>query len=127
MREVKTFLGMTGFYRRFVPGYATIAKPLTSLLQNGRLFQWSPQCGEAFASLKQKLSCAPVLTHPSTDRESILTKDASTVGIDAELAQETNDKRKPVVYFSRALFKAERKYSTYDQEFFCNSDSCPTY
>ena len=68
-------------------------------------------------SLKQKLSCVSVLTHPSTDREFILTTDASTVGIGAELAQETNDGRKPVAYFSRALSKAERKYSTYDREF----------
>ena len=58
-------------------------------------------------SLKQKLSCVSVLTHPSTDREFILTTDASTVGIGAELAQETNDGRRPVAYFSRALSKAE--------------------
>ena len=118
VRDVKVFLGATGWYRRFIPQYATLAKPLTTLLENGREFDWTSECQEAFMALKQKLSSAPVLAHPLPDRPFILTTDASSVGLGAELAQVTQGNVvKPVAYFSRVLSKTERRYSTYDREF----------
>ena len=65
-------------------------------------------------SLKHKLSTSPVLTHPHVDRMFVLTTDASTVGIGAELAQETPAGLRPVSYFSRTPSKSERRYSTCD-------------
>ena len=118
VRDVKVFLGATGWYRRFIPQYATLAKPLTTLLENGREFDWTSECQEAFVALKQKLSSAPVLAHPLPDRPFVLTTDASSVGLGAELAQVTQGNVvKPVAYFSRVLSKTERRYSTYDREF----------
>jgi hypothetical protein len=117
VKEVKTFLGMAGFYRKFIPSYATIAKPVTSMLAGEQQFCWSTQCQEAFLELKQKLSSAPCLAHPVLDRMFVLATDASAVGTGAELAQESNQGLKPVAYFSRALSKTERRYSTYDREF----------
>ena len=69
---------------------------------------------KAFVALKQNLSSAPVLAHLSLDRPYVLTTDASSVGLRAELAQVTPRNVKPVAYFSRVLSKTERGYSTYD-------------
>ena len=124
VRDVKVFLGATGWYRRFIPQYATLAKPLTTL---GREFDWTSECQEAFVALKQKLSSAPVLAHPLPDRPFVLTTDASSVGLGAELAQVTQGNVvKPVAYFSRVLSKTERRYSTYDRVFGCDS-CCSTF
>ena len=108
---------MTDLYRRFIPKYSTIAKPLTSLLKGHKLFHWSPECDSSFVTLKNKIMSAPVLAHPDPSQMFILTTDASTVGIGAELAQSTPNGVRPVAYFSRVLTKTERKYSTYDREF----------
>ena len=70
-----------------------------------------------FHTLKHKLSTSPVLIHPHVDKMFVLTTDASTVGIGAELAQENPAGLRPVSYLSRTLSKSERRYSTYDQEF----------
>ena len=88
---MKVFLGITAFYRRFIPRYATIAAPLTSVLAGEQKFQWSTHCQDAFNTLKRKLSTAPILAHPVADKPFVLTTDASTVGIGAELAQEISE------------------------------------
>jgi hypothetical protein len=116
IKEVKSFLGMTGWYRRFISGYATIAKPLTSLLEEEKTFQWSPESDNFFVTLKERVTSAPVLAHPDPSRTFVLTTDASPVGIWAESAQNIPDGLKPVAYFSRTSTKTERRYSTYDRE-----------
>ena len=117
VKDVKVFLGVTGFCRRFILRYATVAAPLTSLLAGEQHFQWSTSCQDAFSTLKQKLSTAPILAHPVADQPFVLTTDAWTVGIGAELAQESPEGLRPVAYFSRVLSKTKRRYSTYDREF----------
>ena len=109
IKEVKSFLGRTGCYRRFIPRYATIAKPLTSLLEGETTFQWSSECETSFVILKDRVMSAPVLAHPNPSQMDVLTTEASTVRVGAELAQNTPDGLKPVAYFSRTLTKAERK------------------
>ena len=96
IKEVKSFLGMTCWYRRFIPKYSTIAKPFKSLLEGDKLFHWSPECDSSFVTLKNKIMSAPVLAHPDPSQMFILTTDASTVGIGAELAQSTPDGVRPV-------------------------------
>ena len=99
VKEVKIFLGITGFYRRFIPRYATIAAPLTSMLAGEQTFQWSTHCQDAFNTLKRKLSTALILAHPVADKPFVLTTDTSTVGIGAELAQESSEELQPIEYF----------------------------
>lgn len=89
-------MGIVGWYRRFIPGFATISKPLNVLLQGEKIFSWSEECQNSFDTLKDKLSSSPVLIHPCVDRQFVLTTDASTVGIAAELVQETPERLRPV-------------------------------
>ncbi len=117
VKEVKVFLGITGFYRRFISRHSTIAAPLTSMLAGEQTFQWSTHCHDVFNTLKRKMSTAPTLAHPVADKPFVLTTDASTVGIGSELAPESSERLRPIAYFSRVLSKTERRYSTYDREF----------
>ena len=89
VKEVKVFLGITGLYPRFIPRYATIAAPLTSMLAGEQKFQWSTHCQDAFSTLKRKLSTAPILTHPVADKPFVLTTDASTVGMARHVCQKS--------------------------------------
>ena len=80
-REVQQFLGLATFYRRFIKGFATIAKPLHRLTEKGARFAWTDACCEAFATLKMKLTSAPILAFPDFSCEFILDTDASGTGI----------------------------------------------
>ena len=117
VKEVRMFLGMVGWYRRFIPRFASIAKPMYNLLEGDKAFRWSHECEIAFSTLKEMLISNTVLSHPHPDRTYVLTADASMVGIEAELAQQTPEGIRPVAYFSKTLSKSERKYSVYDKEF----------
>ena len=114
--EVKTFLGATGWYRKFIRNYATTATPLTKLTHAGVAFNWTHECQTAFETLKLQLMKSPLLSHIRPVGTLVLTTDASTVGLGAELAQETHEGTHPVAFFSRAMTKTERNYSTYDRE-----------
>ena len=72
VKEVKVFLGITGFYHRFIPRYATVAALLTSMLAGEQRCQWSTQCQNAFNILKRKLSTAPILAYPVADKPFVL-------------------------------------------------------
>ena len=89
IKEVRTFLGLTGYYRRFIPNYATVAQPLTKLTSKEYCnnFVWTDECTAAFDKLKQLLCSAPILCYPDFDREFILQTDASDVGLGAVLSQ----------------------------------------
>uniref|UniRef100_A0A8C3H6S9 ribonuclease H n=1 Tax=Chrysemys picta bellii TaxID=8478 RepID=A0A8C3H6S9_CHRPI len=84
-KQVRQFLGLAGYYRRFVPDFASIAVPLSDLTKNSqpRQVQWSEQCERAFATLKEQLTREPVLRHPDFTKEFILQTDASEVGLGA--------------------------------------------
>ena len=116
-QAVQQFLGLTGFYRRFVKGYATKSKPLTRLLKKDAIFEWLPQQQEAFIILRDNLLTAPILAHPRFDRPFIVSTDASNVGVGAVLKQKDDDGRIRVIsYGSRSLSAAEEKYSATDKE-----------
>ena len=116
VKDLKTFLGTTSWFRKFIPRYSTIAKPLIRLTEKEQPFTWNAECQEAFELLKQKLSTAPILRHPRPTEPFTLTTDASNVGIGAELAQMHDGCLHPVAYFSQTLSKSERNYSVYDKE-----------
>jgi hypothetical protein len=66
--QIHSFLGLAGYYRRFIPNFSKIAKPMTNLLEKDTKFKWSPQCEEAFLTLKKLLTIAPVLAQPNNDK-----------------------------------------------------------
>ena len=79
--EVRSFLGLIGYYRRFVKGFSVIASPLTKLLRKGIKFEWSDKCQKSFEQLKEILVEAPVLTQPTSGKEYTLYIDASGIGL----------------------------------------------
>ena len=108
--EVRSFLGLCTYYRRFVPGFANIAKPLTRLTEENRQFAWNEECQNAFEHLKQILVSAPVLAYPKRDGKFVLDTDASNVGIGGVLSQVQDGHEKVIGYFSKVLSKPERNY-----------------
>ncbi len=118
-KELRRFLGLCGYYRRFVKQFAEIARPLsalTSIKLRGPL-PWNHLCDAAFEELKQRLSSAPILAYPNFKKPFILHTDASSVAIGAVLAQEDDAGAERVVsYASKTLQSAEIKYSTSERE-----------
>ena len=108
--DVKEFLGLASYYRRFVKNFSQIAAPLFQLTQKGKNWCWNQDCEQAFVTLKHKLTTAPVLKFPSFDHEFILDTDASAKGLGAVLSQQINGSEQVVGYASRTLTKAERQY-----------------
>jgi len=109
--EVRTFLGMAGYYRHFVKDFAKIASPLTELLRKDHQFEWSPECEASFQELKQRLS-APILTVPEGNEGYVVYSDASRQGLGCVLMQNG----KVVAYASRQLKTHELNYPTHDLE-----------
>ncbi len=123
LKEVRSFLGLTGYYRRFIKNYATIAEPLISITRNAdnKQFIWTPACQEAFEHLRQLLVEAPIISYPHFDLPFILQLDASDVGLSAILAQKLIDadgvRREHVIgYASRTLTSTKRHYSSTERE-----------
>ncbi|GKB40626.1 ty3-gypsy retrotransposon protein [Tanacetum coccineum] len=112
-RHVRGFLGLAGYYRRFIKGYATLAAPLTDLLRKDG-FKWGDRESEAFKALKQQLSTTPVLGLPDFEKTFTVETDASGDGIGAVLLQNN----KPICYFSRKLGPRMRLAATYQKELF---------
>ncbi len=115
--EVRSFLGMAGYYRKFIAGFAKIEAPLRALTHKGVPFVWSDECQSAFEMLRKALVSPPVLLYPDFRKPFILHTDASGVSTGAVLAQMTDGGREGVVaYGSRLLNKSELKWATYDKE-----------
>lgn len=108
--QVRSFLGLCTYYRKFVLGFANIAKPLTKLTEDGRDFVWDADCQDAFGRLKQALTTAPILSYPQTSGKFILDTDASNTAIGGVLSQVQNGQEKVIGYFSKVLSKPERNY-----------------
>lgn len=112
--EVRSFLGLASYYRRFVRGFAEIARPLHQLTENGKRFKWDEACQRAFVELKTHLILAPILAYPDPKKVFILDIDASDFGIGAVLSQDMEGLERVVA--CRALSKAERRYATTKKE-----------
>ncbi|MCG7868284.1 MAG: hypothetical protein JAY74_18205 [Candidatus Thiodiazotropha taylori] len=116
VHDVRSFLGLCSYYRRFVEGFASIAKPLHRLTEKQTPFKWTAECQESFMKLKQALCSSPILCYPTTRQNFILDTDSSGVGIGAVLSQVEDGVERVVAYFSRALNKAEKNYCITRQE-----------
>ena len=108
--EVRCFLGLAGYYRRYVKGFAAIAAPLFALTRKEALFHWSEDCQAAFDQLKTKLTTSPITAFPDFSQAFRLYTDASTAGLGAILAQVREGKERIICCASRALNKAEKSY-----------------
>ena len=108
--EVRSFLGLAGYYRRYVKGFATIAAPLHALTRKDALFHWSEDCQAAFEQLKARLTTSPITAFPDFSQAFRLYTDASTAGLGAILAQVRDGKERIICCASRALNKAEKSY-----------------
>lgn len=112
VKDVRAFLGLAGYYRKFVKNFGIISKPLTTLLRKGVLFMWTSVHDEAFTALKQALSSTPVLSLPDFTKTFVIETDASDRGVGAVLLQEGH----PIAYISRALGPKNQALSTYEKE-----------
>ena len=110
--EVRSFLGLAGYYRRFVKGFSIIATPLTKLLHKNAKFEWNEKCQSSFEKLKAMLTEAPVLVQPESGKDYVIFSDASLNGLGCVLMQEG----KVVAYASRQLKTHEKNYPTHDLE-----------
>lgn len=118
LKELRRTLGILGYQRPFIRGYAALAKPLTELTKKNVPFVWKEEHTKALDQLIQRVTTAPVLACPDPDRQFFLEVDASSFALGAVLFQkESSGKRRDVAYFSKALTATERNYDIWDREF----------
>ena len=115
-KELKGFLGILGYYRRFVRDFAKITKPLTAQLRKGEQVEHTPQFLKTFHLCKDLLTQSDILQYPDFDKPFILTTDASNFALGAVLSQGTIGKDRPIAYASRTLTRTEENYSAIEKE-----------
>jgi hypothetical protein len=108
--DIRSFLGLAGYCRRFIEGFSKISKPMTKLLAKGNTFEWMPRRETNFQELKKRLTMALVLTIPNMEKPFLIYCDASGQGLGCVLMQDGH----VVAYASRQLRKHEEKYPTHD-------------
>ena len=127
VREVRSFMGMCSYYRRFIPNFSQIAEPIIALTKKYARFQWSEDCQKAFEHLKESLTVVPLLAYPDPNEPYVLYKDASDTCIGACLTQECEDEsefapgaktEKPIYFLSHKLSDSQRKWSVIEKEAF---------
>ena len=113
IKQLRGFLGLTGYYRRFIANYALIAAPLTGLLKKDS-FVWSPAAEQSFVDIKTAMTSAPVLRLPDFSRQFCVETDACDFGVGAVLLQDNH----PLSFFSKNLGPRRRVASTYHKELY---------
>ena len=117
VKEVRRFIGMCGFYRKFVPDFSKVATPLTNLMKSNVKFVWTESCQVAFEALKAKLMSMPILVSYQPDLPLVLVTDASDECVGAVLHQVQPDKSvRPLGYYSKKMSQCEQRYSVTDKE-----------
>ena len=111
VKQLRGFLGLTGYYRRFIKHYGLISRPLTQMLKKGVQFQWTPLAQEAFLLLKKALTEAPVLAIPDFNQPFVIETDASELGMGAVLMQNGH----PISFLSKPFSSRSRAFSTYEE------------
>jgi len=118
IKQLRGFLGLSGYYRRFVKSYAQIAAPMTNLLKKDA-FQWNDEATRSFLELKEALTKAPVLQFPDFEQEFVIETDACSTGIGVVLLQNNH----PIAYFSSKLSGRMASASVYVKEMFAITQS----
>jgi transposase InsO family protein len=115
-KEVRSFLGMSGYYRRYINGYSRIARPLTDLIRDDVKFEWTEERQQAFDRIKEALTTAPVLITPDPQRQYVLHTDASGFAVSGVLSQDLGKGRQPIAYWSMKMDQAQMNYPVHEQE-----------
>jgi hypothetical protein len=110
--DIRSFLGLAGYYRRFIEGFSKISMPMTELLKKDKKFKWISACEASFQELKKRLTTAPILVMPDMEKPFSIYCDASGQGLGCVLMQDSH----VVAYASRQLRKHEAHYPTHDLE-----------
>ena len=114
-KQIRAFLGLVGYYRKFIRGFTKIAKPLT---RKQVQFEWTPEHQEASIHLKEAIVQAPILHYPNPTKTYIVYTDASDDACRAQLSQEHNGTKFPVAFLSYTFMETLCKWSTTEQEAF---------
>ena len=116
-KALRGFLGMVGWYRKFIKNFAHTAKPLFNLLKDETKWEWNDECQRAFTSLRDAITTQPVLGIADPNKDYIIDTDSSDYALGAVLQQEDDNKQlHPIAYASRSLLPAEQRYGTTDRE-----------
>jgi len=116
VKEVRAFLGLASFYRRLIPNFSEIARPMTELTRKKQPFTWESKQQETFQKMKDRLCTAPVLSYPNFKLPFVLSTDASQFSLGDILSQVQDGLERPICYASRQTNKAERAYMTSELE-----------
>lgn len=117
VKQVRGFLGIAGWYRRFIENFSTVVFPITETLSNKKKYSWTPDAQNAFDKIKELLSSSPILANPDFSKKFFLHCDASDYGIGAVLVQLDDDgQEKPIAFMSKKLNTAQRNYSVTERE-----------
>ncbi len=115
-KDVRSFLGIASYYRRFIEEFGKIAHPLHQLTEKKAIFRWTPECEQAFNTLKHKLTSAPILAFPTPHDLFVLDTDASGYALGAVLSQIQDGVERVIAYSSKSLTKEQRNYCTTRRE-----------
>lgn len=116
VKDIRRLLGMAGWYRRFIPHFASISAPISDLLKKGRAFAWTQAAEEAFQKLKDALISEPVLASPDYTKPFTIQTDASDFGMGAVLVQGSGEDERVVGYHSQKFTATQQKYMTAERE-----------
>lgn len=123
-KELKGFLGMIGYYRKFIRDFAKIAKPLTQQLRKGETIQHTPEFISAFKRCRNLITSSHVLQYPDFSKPFVLTTDASNYALGAVLSQGPIGSDKPIAFASRTLTRTEENYSAIEKELLAIDWAC---
>ena len=116
MHDVRSFLGLASYYGEFIKGSSQLAKPMTDLTRDKAAWSWGDTQEHSFTALKVAIATAPILRLPDSERQFIITTDASDVAIGAILEQDFGSGLQPIAFSSRKLNPTEIRYSAYERE-----------
>ena len=116
VHDVRSFLGLASYYRKFIRGFSEIARPLTDLTRAAKEFDWKEPQQSTFIRLKMALATAPILLLPDFELPFVITTDASEAAVGAILEQNQGRGLQPVAFASRKLNSTEMRYSAYERE-----------
>lgn len=127
-KDVRSFLGLCNYYRKFIQGYSSLISPLTALLRKDVKFKWSEECQAAFEQLKTALTSPPVLAYPDNSKPFVLTTDASGTALGFILGQfDDNGVERVIAFGGRSLNKFERNYTISERECLAIIEGIKTY